>query len=257
MDKKILLTALAILAGINTLIAGTAIKQPTVPKNFKPMPFIEKNPAPQLTPTEQQRGFMLFQLPLIDPVYPNSRPLPYERLNQLSAFAAQGELKTLCFSLYPTRALKNFKVTVSDLQSAAGIIKKSNIDIRLVTYWNVRYPRYSSESTYRRMPELLEKVTSHSSPAYEPQRWWLTIKVPQTAKPGIYTGTVMLQDDSVDAPIKVPLKLPILDFQLLTDPNKHYSAYYTPHNQLQFAGKMRNRLKPGRIMNTKRCMTWG
>lgn len=213
------------------------IKQATIPKGFKAIPFFEKIAAPQLTTVEQQRGYMLFTRPIIEPVYPNTHPLPHERLNTLTAFAAQGEIEPLTFSIYPVRELKNFRVKVSDLKSSNSTIKSSAIDTRLLTYWNIRYPRYSSSFTYRRMPELLEKVSVHSSPAYECQRWWLTVSVPDNALPGIYSGNVTVWDDVNTKATSIPVKFRVLDFKLLSDPNKHYSAYYTMKNQLQYGDK--------------------
>lgn len=214
-----------------------AIKQPTIPNGFNEIPFLEKITAPKLTATEKQRGYLFFKRPIMEPVYPNTHPLPYERLSELTAFATPGEFEPLHFAVYPVRDLKNFRVKVSALKSSNGTIKSSAIDIRLLTYWNIRYPRYSSKSTYRRMPELLEKVSSHSSPAYECQRWWLTVHVPENTPSGIYTGNVTAWDDVNTEAVSIPIKFRVLDFKLLSDPHKRYSAFYHMKNKLQYAGK--------------------
>jgi Glycoside hydrolase 123 N-terminal domain len=238
--KQLLVCGIVGLAVLANIKAGDAIKQPTVPKGFKELPFTEKNPAPKLTTTEQLRGYMLFNRPIIEPVYPNTNPLLHESLNELTAFAAQGEIEPLTFSVYPVRALKNFRVKVSDLKSSRGTIKSSAIDTRLVTYWNIRYPRYSSKSTYRLMPELLERVSAHSSPAYKCQRWWLTVHVSDNTPPGIYTGNVKVWDDLNTKAISIPIEFRVLDFKLLSDPNKRYSAYYRMKGKLQYEGKSKD-----------------
>ncbi len=234
--KKSAVWAITGLLVISNVSASKAIKQPTVPKNYKELPFIEKVAPPTLTAAEQQRGYMLFKRPIMEPVYPNTHPLAYERFSELTAFATPGEFEPLTFSIYPTRALKNFKVTVSELKSANGTIKRSAIDTRLAVYWNIAYPRYTSNSTYRRLPELLEPITAYSSPALECQRWWLTVQVPKNAAPGIYTGKITLRDDSSKA-VVIPVKFRVLDFKLLADPNKHYSVYYYMKNRVQYGGK--------------------
>ena len=210
--------------------------QPTVPATYKEAPFVETAPAPTLTPIEQTRGFMLFQRPIMDPVYPNTRPLPCERLQALTAFATPGEFEPLTFSIYPARALENLRVKASALTGEAGEIPASAIDVRLLTYWNIGYPRYTSRTTYRRTPELLERVTVHSSPAGECQRWWLTVRVPDAAKPGGYRGTLSVRDDHSGA-VEIPVALRVLDFRLMSDPAKHYSAYYYLKNRVQFKGR--------------------
>ena len=214
-----------------------AIKQPTVPASCKEIPFIETNPEPLLTFQENKRGFMLFRRPIMDPVYPNTIPAKYERIDNLTGFATPGELEPITFSMYPIRELKNLKVRISSLKSDKGEIPASNITIRLATYWNIGFPRYTTQSTYRRTPELLEAVTQHTSQAKECQRYWITIDVPTDAKQGTYHGNITIHDDELKDVINVPVSFKVLGFKLKKDPNKHYSAYYYMRNRSQYDGR--------------------
>jgi len=214
-----------------------ARKQPSVPDNYKEIPFIETAPEPELTAGEKERGYILFHRPITEPVYPNSRPLVHERLESLVAFATPGEFEPITFSIYPVRELKNLRVRVSALRGPAGKIPASEITVRLATYWNVRYPRYSSQGTFRRVPELLERVTVHTSAAKECQRWWITIHVPENAARGLYRGTVTVWDDGFDRAVEIPVVLRVLGFKLKADPAKHYSVYYYTRNRVQFQDK--------------------
>lgn len=214
-----------------------ARQQPSVPEGYREMPFIETAPEPVLRDDERQRGFLLFQRPIMEPVYPNTHPREYERLTRLQAFAAGGEFESLTLSLYPVRDLKNLKVRVSSLQGERGKIDAEQISVRLVTYWNMGFPRYTSRETYRRLPELLESVTEHSSPAKQCQRWWLTVHVPDGAPAGQYRGTVTVSDDVMTKPVEIPLSLRVLPFSLQQDPAKHYSAYYAVRNKVAFKGR--------------------
>ncbi|MBT3269834.1 hypothetical protein HN371_21995 [Candidatus Poribacteria bacterium] len=211
--------------------------QPTEPGNYTEVPFDETAPAPVFTAVEQERGYILFQRRIMDPVYPNTRPLAHERLEGLTAFATPGEFEPVTFSIYPTRDLRNLRVRVSSLVSDGDEIPASDVTVRLATYWDVGYPRYTSRDTYRRTPELLERVTSHSSPAGECQRWWITARVPEDAAPGLYRGTVTVWDDGYDRAVGIPIALRVLGFPLLSDPAKHYSVYYYTRNRVQFADK--------------------
>ena len=214
-----------------------ARRQPTVPDSWKEVPFVETVPAPALTPEEKARGFLLFQRPIMEPVFPNTHPRPGERLHRLTAFATPGEFEPLTFSIYPVRKLENLRVRISPLVKDGDEIPAADLDVRLLTYWNVAYPRYSSRSTYRRTPELLERVTVHSSPANECQRWWITVHAPTRAKAGIYRGTVSLWDDRTPEPVRIPVAFRVLDFPLRSDPHKHYSTYYICGNRVQFKGR--------------------
>ena len=160
-----------------------------------------------MTDTERQRGYLLFARPTVEPVYPNTRPWPDERLEALVAFAAPGQFEPVTLALYPVRPLVNLKVRVSSLVSSAGEIPADRIDVRLGTYWNVGYPAYTTVNTYRRTPELLERVTVLSSPAYECQRYWLTIHVPDDAKAGLYLGSADIWDDGFDQALSIPIAL--------------------------------------------------
>ncbi len=219
------------------VVERRAHPQPTVPESAKEVPFDETAPEPTLTGPEKERGYLLFQRPLTESVYPNTRPIPHERVEALVAFATPGEFEPVTFALYPVRPLRNLKVRVSPLKSSFGEIPADRIDVRLATYWNVGYPAYTTVDTYRRVPELLERVTVHSSPAGECQRYWLTIHVPNDAKPGLYRGTVAVWDDGFDRAVEIPLALRILGFRLQKDPRKHFSAYFYTRNMALYKGR--------------------
>lgn len=209
--------------------------QPTVPENYSEIPFMESAPEPEPTAEESQRGYLLFHRPITEPVMANTRPLAGERLSGgLGVFATPGEWKPVTLGVYPLRDLKNFVVKVSDLSGAAGEIGAGQLTVRLQTYWNVGYPRYTSRETYRRVPELLERVDSHSSPARECQRWWIQIHVPEAAKAGVYKGTVTVGDDAEGSEVTIPLSLRVLGFPLQSDPAKNYSAYYRTRDRRVF-----------------------
>ena len=221
----------------DAVAAFRARAQPSVPDRYTELPFIETAPEPKLTPGERERGFMLFHRPITEPVYPNTHPLAGERLEGLSAFAARGEFEPVTFSLYPVRRLENLKVRCSALENGGAKISGADIVVRLATYWNIGYPTYTSRDTYRRMPELLEQVTVHTSPAGECQRYWITVHVPKEAKPGTYTGAVTLWDDGFSQAVEIPLRIQVLDFELLKDPAKHSSVYYLIGDHAEFAEK--------------------
>ncbi len=209
--------------------------------NMKELPFVETISAPNPTAAEMVRGYILFAQPITRPFHKTTRPRPQERITQLNGFAAQGEYEPLHFGIYPLRNLKNFRVIVSNLTSADGYtIRESNIDIRLGTYWKIRYPRYVSKHNYREQQELLEKVTVADFPKNETQRYFIDIHVPVDCPAGLYQGTVTLFDDTVKKAIELPIKFKVFGYQLKRDPDKHLSVfYYPPHIILsKYKGKL-------------------
>jgi hypothetical protein len=206
--------------------------QKPIPTKFKNIPFVSPNPLPKPTAIEKQRGFILFSRPITQPVYKMARPLPAEKISALTNFATLGEYEPLTFAIYPLRDMKNFRVVVSALKSADATIAKSDIDLRLATYWKMRYPRYTSAKTYRELPELLENVTVNSFTKTDCQRYWLTIHVPPKATPGLYHGSVMLFDDVAAKALKLPITFRVLDYSLLKDPAKHFTSFYPPYSHM-------------------------
>jgi hypothetical protein len=214
-----------------------ARSQPTVPNGAKEIAFDELAPEPALTDRERERGYLLFQRPLTESIYPNTRPLAHERIDSLVAFATPGEFEPVTFSLYPLRPLQNLKVRVSPLTCSSDEILASSVDVLLATYWNIGFPSYTTVNTYRRVPELLERVTVHSSPARECQWYWLTIHVPDDARPGLYRGTVTVWDDGFGQALEIPLVFRVLSFRLQKDPRKHFSAYFYARNKILYRGR--------------------
>jgi len=95
--------------------------QPTVPEKAREIPFDETAPEPALTQSEQERGYLLFQRPLTESIYPNTRPFPHERIEALVAFATLGQFEPVTFGIYPVGPLRNLKVRVSSLTSAGPL----------------------------------------------------------------------------------------------------------------------------------------
>ena len=224
-----------------------ARQQYPVPSNgtWTEIPFVDSKPAVAFNSVESQRGYLLFKRPITQAVYPGTKPQWYERLNYISGFASKNEFEPLTFSIYPTRQLQNLKVRISALSCQGNTIPASNIEIRLATYWKLRYPLYTTAFQYRYIPELLEKVNVHTSPAGECQRYWIIIKTTPQTQPGLYTGNITITDDVFTSPVNIPVKFRVLDFELIKDPQKHFTAFnYDLH------------LEMGKKYNTPEELAW-
>lgn len=196
-------------------------------RKWQEMPFISSNPEPQANTQERERGFILFKRSLTDTVYPGSRPLESEKiLKSLKLFMAKNEFETSSFTVYPLRGIDDLKVWTSELKDSSGrIIPTSAVDIRLLTCWKLRYPGYRSATTWRKMPELLEQVTSNSFKAKECQRYFITVKLPESCQSGVYSGNIYLASKGSSNATILPLSVKVLNFKLLSPPGKSYSAF--------------------------------
>jgi len=219
---------------------SAVLLQPKVPPGWKELSFEETDAEPECNQIERSRGYMVFSRPITESIYLNSRPRDYERVENISGFATPGEFEPLTFALYSLRDLRDISVHCSDLVLGTERIPASAVDIRLVTYWNIRYPKYNSEGTYRRLPELLEKVDAVSMKNGECHRWWLTIHVPNHAQAGLYRGTITIGEKGGPTTAELPLCFRVMGFTLKRDPHKRLSAYYYPRDKVLHRGLSRS-----------------
>ena len=180
-------------------------------KSWKEMPYIEDNPLPEFTEEEKRSGMMLFTRPLTAPVYPQTRPAPWERTRELCTFAAQGQIATLNFAVFPTRALKG-------LTASAEYPFKGKGELRQITYANYRFPHYTTTGVYRRSPGWMVPAGRCDVPGLEPQRYVLNLRIPDDAKPGIYSGRIQLWHSGFDKALVLPYRIRVLPYRLSRDP---------------------------------------
>lgn len=219
---------------------NVSLVQPTVPLGWKEIVFAETSAEPESNRSELERGYIVFSRPITESIYPNTRPRAIERVESLSGFATPGEFEPINLAIYPLRDLGKISVQCSDLTFGTEHIPASAIDVRLVTYWNVRYPHYNSDKTYRRLPELLEKVDSFSMQKGECYRWWLSIHTPTGAKAGLYRGRITIREAGRAETLELPIHFRVMDFKLQRDPNKRMSAYYYPRDSVRYKGFSRD-----------------
>ncbi len=180
----------------------------------------ETGAMPALSDADRQRGYVIFHRPWPECVYPNMTPRPEETNPELRIFASPGEYEPLTVSVRALRDLEKLMVTVSDL----GPIAAADIDVRHVKYMKAR-PNYTVLHRYRIVPDVLEPFEFTDVPEGETDRFWLTVRVPEDAQPGIYTGSIKLAAMNAGE-ATVPVKLRVLPIKLQEDPEKIYGIYY-------------------------------
>lgn len=224
-EAEIMMVPKPELAGLPDLRPRACVPPPA---DYKENVYREDRPAPLPTTEESSCGFILFSRPITRAIHHASVPTPEERITTLKTFATPGEFEPLTFALYALRDLQDLRVVVTPPRSPRQRIPLENLDLRLVTEWPIGHPAYTSnrQKTYRMTPELLEKVTVTDAKAGESRRYWLIIRVPDNARPGLYQGSFQIFDGQNSMAVELPFTLNVLDFKLLSDPNKGYTAYY-------------------------------
>jgi len=87
-------------------------------------------------------------------------------------------------------------------------------------------PNYTILYQYRWVPDALVPYDANEPlVANENARFWLTVRVPSDAKPGMYKGAVTITPRGA-APAKQSIVLRVLPIKLQEDPSKIYGIYY-------------------------------
>ena len=197
------------------------------------------------TAAERRRGYVLFQLPFGDPVYPDTRPGEGDALEALATFAAPGEYEPLTFCVWPLRDLKDVTVTVSPLRSGTGAtLPPEAVTVSLVKYIEKR----KAKGLYAVVPRTLLPGGKADLCRDVCKRYWLTLRAPETQAPGEYRGTVTLKAQGAPA-TRVPVRFRVLPFKLDAPGIAYGMYYYTPD---------KSTYRPvGRAPKAGRPLSWG
>lgn len=174
---------------------------------FKRVLHTPEGEVPKPTAADEKRGYIAFARDYMENVFHNDRPKPGEHAEVLSASAFPGEYEPITLSLYPLRDLGTVTASVSDLKGPDGAaIPASAIDVGHVQH---RLERISAEgSIYTIAPRLLMPRAECRVPEGITRTFWLTVKVPNDAKPGGYEGTVRVRAEKGE-PIEVLLRVTV------------------------------------------------
>lgn len=174
---------------------------------------------PPVTQAEQARGFYLWHRHWGQIVYPWTNPTPEEKVSTLRVFAAPGEYEPLTFTVRPLRDLGKATVKVE----AIGPVAPDNVEVRKVRFLAAR-PHYVGQYRYRIVPDILDRWESGPLAAGENARFWLTLRVPEMARPGQYRGRIVFTADGQS--MEIPVLLRVVGVKLQEDPQHTYAIYY-------------------------------
>jgi hypothetical protein len=193
--------------------------------SFTALTYRQVEPAVEPTAEDGARGYQVFHRHWQDFVFPNSRPRAGETSPRLDAFATPGETEPLTFSVVALKALKQAGAKVGDLLAPDG----SRIPSDAVSIYPIRCldkrVTYSSKQFIRNVPVLLERRATVDIAAEEAKRFWLDVRVPADAKPGVYGGAVTFAADGVPE-CSLPIRVRVLPFSLPEPKDMFFGEYY-------------------------------
>jgi hypothetical protein len=164
------------------------------------------------SPGDLARGYVVFQRDYMKDLYYNDTPFKDEVGVPLSGTAFAGEYEPVTPALVPLKDLGNVRVTVSDLAGPGGTIPAAAVDVGYVSY---RLSRVTMEgSVYTIAPRLIMPSGEVDMPKDVARRFWLTVRTPADAKPGVYKGTVSVRPErggAADVPLEFTVRAGRLD----------------------------------------------
>ncbi len=198
-----------------------------------PLPFeYTAQPKHVATEAEKARGFVLSAAAPFETILPDAPALEAQKLDRLELTACAGEFEPATFVLHALREVA-VELRPGDLASDGGRrIAAASLDLRFVHVWRQRKPEGPGEYL---VPELLLKrdpgelkgiisqpltPEAHTRvPAGTARQFWVTVRVPENARPGVYAGRLSLIVEG--AAHEVPCRLRVLPLRLPPDPFVH------------------------------------
>ena len=181
---------------------------------------------PTLTPTEEEkgRGFVVFALDPVGPAQFGTAPFAAMRTELVRCFAARGQYEPLTFGVWSLEDLAHVTVRLGQLRSEDGaVIPADHVEVRVAR--PVREIVDAGARTWQWRPFLLERRVEFPIPVGTAAQVWLTVKMPEDAKAGVYAGTARLNAAGrPEASVKLTLR--VLPFTLPPAPIE--MALYTP-----------------------------
>ncbi|MDP7637382.1 MAG: hypothetical protein QF577_07525, partial [Phycisphaerae bacterium] len=168
-----------------------------------------------------------------------TKPQEKQVTDTVRVFASPGEYEPATFSIRSAVELKNIRVELAgDLKSSQGsTIRRTAVEIRLVDPFE--------EWTKKKFECFLLKKNTVGIAANTTRRFWVTVHVPDDAKPGVYRSKILIGRTAAKAgtnpgPLKIlktlAYEVEVLPIRLLTA-QETGMAFFMYYNTAYFAGR--------------------
>ena len=219
------------------------------PLKFKKLIHIDPAKLPKIDEFWRNRGYVLFTRPYIEHIFQKDSPRQDEVISPdkgLRIFATPGEYEPATIAIHALKKTEQYHLTLSDFASSDGnIISKENISIGTVRHLNKRLMyNFNWSPEYMEIPVFIENNHTVDIEAGTNKQFWLTAKIPENAKPGIYRGIIMFSSiygPEGGIPTEIPFTIEVLPFSL--DLPAGYSLGFWPTGSELFLQDMERQLK--------------
>ena len=180
--------------------------------------YDEKN---QFSPSKEDldNGYSVYAVNSVNDIYPNSRPSAADLKRPLSCAGTPGEFKPLTLCVLPQSDLSSISVSITELKGPGGVIPAENLSVRHVKY---EYTTIGVQWFVTGRYLLKGAVDGYAG---VPRMFWITVKLPEAAAPGIYKGEVTVFAGK--KPVKLPVSAEVFPFKFAEwSENETYWMWY-------------------------------
>ena len=196
--------------------------------------YEEKMVLRTVKPEEKKKGYIVFVRDYAEKIHTNTVPKPEEIVDKIELFASPGEYQPVSLGIYPLEDLKGFKVSTTLLKSESGaIIPDANITMKMGYLQMLQIGKDITRAGFNILVKAdpLDIPLTHKRWGVDiagTRQYWLTVKVPENAVPGKYSGEVKFSGLKPDNSFSLPVELEVLPFKLLEDPEPTWGCDYYP-----------------------------
>jgi hypothetical protein len=177
-----------------------------------------------------EAGYLIYAMQSpFDEILPTTKPTKENLRKEIAILAAPGEYEPLSFAIYAKNTLKMVEIEIGDLVNKQGdIIPKDNLDLQVVECLpQMRKIPADTEAKRKDLvlvPELLEKDTVFHVRKNSSKQFWLTVKVPPSAKPGTYRTSLKVRPNNAPQQ-EIGIVVEVMPFAL-EKANREFGLYY-------------------------------
>ncbi len=169
-------------------------------------------PDPALANWPHRQGLQCFPHSPEDMFYPTRVPRPEELQRKLAAAGARGETVNAALGVFASEALTGVSVQLS------GALRHTETDAEIAPEQvEIRYLKPEKFSLdllrHREYGAFLRPNEAIAIPEFENRRFFVTLDIPEDALPGIYTGSLRIGADRLEA-AEVPFEVEVYPFAL-------------------------------------------
>ena len=176
--------------------------------HLKERHFVGPTTTKNISAVSRKRGYVLFPQDWMDLCFEHVAPAVDPGKVTLKLKAAKGEYEPVTLGIHGLKDCGKITLTGGDQFKKAGI----KVDITTALSFPKRTTNYVRHSEFVVAPQCLERTNTAILKKGKTKQFWITVKVPENMKAGIYRDNLVLT--SANGKELVPVELEVRPFKL-------------------------------------------